>query len=152
MQQKGLAFIEVLISLFVLSIGLLGLALLQVNALKQQHESEYRILAVSQIDNIADRMRANPAGVSSGAYQINSTTPTSCNPCIPAQLANQDVYQWNQMNAQLLPAGQGQVTALGNNSFDIVIRWDGLKTGATGTACSGNSSMDLTCMSMRVQL
>ncbi len=134
MQQNGFALTEALISLLVISIGLLGLATLQLNALKHQQESEYRLMAVNQIDSMADRMRSNPVAISNGNYNnINAGTQApNCSTCTPAQIAQRDGYEWNLENAQYLPSGQGQIVALGTNVYDITIRWDARKTGATG--------------------
>ncbi len=46
-----------------------------------------------------------------------------------------------------LPSGRGQVT--GNaNLLIVTVMWDDDGTGATGTGCSGNAQVDLTCYSV----
>ena len=57
--QRGTTLIEVLIALIVLSIGLLGLALLQVTSVQSNHSAYYRSQATVLAHDLADRMRAN---------------------------------------------------------------------------------------------
>lgn len=152
--QHGFALTESLITLFILSIGLLGLASLQLNAIKHQQESEFRLMAINQANAIADRMRANIAGAKSGAYNglASQVSFSSCSICNAHQLAQKDRYEWNQDNMHYLPSGQGEIISLGGDLFEITIRWDNQKTGVTGTGCSGNPNIDLTCLKVRVQL
>lgn len=153
-KQTGFSLFEVLISLLIFGMGLLGLAALQLNTLKFNQESQYRLAATNLLNSMADRMRANPVGVSGGNYDAisDATTNPNCSSCTPAQLAQLDGYNWNQETALLLPAGQAEVQPLGNQVFDLIIRWDAQHTGATGTSCSGNAQVDLTCVTMRVAL
>ncbi len=103
---------------------------------------------------MADRMRANPVAVANGSYDGigPGTTAPNCNPCVPAQLAQQDGVTWNQDLARLLPAGQGTIVTASPNVFDITVRWDAYRTGAIGTSCSHDPSADLTCLAVRVEL
>jgi len=152
--QVGFSLIEVLVSVFVLAVGLLGLANLQITSLKINQEAEQRSMAISQINEMADRMRANPVGITAGDYNNLSGPPSlpTCNPCSPTQIASRDFSIWNVENAQLLSSGQGKVSNVGLNLFDIILMWDSLRTGATGTNCGGNPTVDLTCITMRIEL
>lgn len=114
LRQRAFTLLEVLVALLVLSIGLLGLASLQVFGLKFGHQSYERTQATLLIYDLADRMRANPWGVRYGYYTgpIPTSAPTpSCEsatltPCSPAQLAADDLYRWSQdVNARLASAG-----------------------------------------------
>jgi len=142
---------EILVTIVVLSIGLLGLAGLQVSGLQNNQSSYYRTVAMQQAYNIADRIRANAAGKDAGAY--DSLSGTASDPgcissgCTPAQMAQYDQYQWNTDNANLLPSGAGKVARNGK-IFTATIMWDDERTGATGTNCSGNTQVDLTCFTM----
>ena len=61
--QSGFTLIEVLITVLVVSIGLLGLAGLQISGLRANMGSEVRSNAAILANNIAERMRANQLGV-----------------------------------------------------------------------------------------
>jgi len=153
-RQPGFTLLEVLIALLVLSIGLLGLAGLQAKGLSYNQSAYLRSVATAQAYNMADRIRANPAGSSTGDYDNVSGLPSShtdCtkNVCSPAQMAAFDLYQWNTDNKNALPSGQGRVTVQNSNPrvLTVTVMWDDQRTGATGTGCSGNPKVDLTCFS-----
>lgn len=57
--QKGATLIEIMVSIVVMAIGLLGLASLQVNALKYQKTASQRSEAVQAAYDLGERMRAN---------------------------------------------------------------------------------------------
>lgn len=155
---QGFTFIEVLIALVVLSIGLLGLAGLQTLGLRANHSAYLRTQATLLAYDMADRMRTNLDEVHAAGGTYNSVsasaasgTPPSCNavgsPCTASQIATKDVYQWRTDLGNLLPSGRGKITGDGT-TYTITIMWDDLHTGVTGTGCGGNPAVDLTCLSM----
>jgi type IV pilus assembly protein PilV len=152
-KQQGFSLLEVLISTVVLAIGLLGIAALQGNAIRYNHSAQLRSIALAQASNMIDRMQANATGVNNGAY--NNVTGTgslpSCTTCSSAQIAQRDIYQWNTTNAQTLPLGQGRITRNGNQ-LTMVIRWDNDRSGATGLGCSGNTQIDLACLTLEIEI
>lgn len=111
--SSGFTLVEVLVAVLVLSIGLLGLAALQMTGLKNNQGAHLRSIAAIQLQAMADRMRANPEAVTSGAYHNPTATETSaCTTtagCSATAMAKHDFWEWNQRNAALLPAGQGFV-------------------------------------------
>lgn len=145
--SKGSSLLEVLISVVVLSIGLLGIASLQANTLRFNHSAELRTIASYQAYNMLDRIRANKEGAQAGAYNDLSGTPTlpSCTTCNATQIATKDISEWNTENSTLLPLGQGSVIR-NNNVYTVRIFWDNHRSNATGLDCSGNASIDLTCL------
>lgn len=151
--QNGFSLLEVLISVVLFAIGLLGLAALQLNLIKHNHSAYLRAIAISQTNNIVDRMRANYAGVQSGHYSSLSGTPSNpnCTVCTASQIAQRDHHEWNTNNAQLLPSGQGTIVRSGNQHV-VTLYWDNDRTGAAGLNCSGNSEVDLTCFIVTVRL
>jgi len=152
-QDDGFSLLEVLISVVILAVGLLGIAALQVNMIRYNHSAQLRSIAIAQVSNMIDRMRANYVGVKAGSYNNISGTPAApnCTVCTSSQTAQLDTHQWNSANALLLPAGQGTVISNGNQ-YTLTLRWDNNRSGATGTACSSNSQVDLTCLIVEVQL
>lgn len=150
----GVSLLEILISLLVLAIGILGLTSLQINALRHNQDAHQRSIALNQMTEFADRMRANPQGVSNGSYDSLSGKPSlpNCSPCNPAQIASRDLSIWNTENAILLPNGQGRINKVSANLFDVTLMWDSHRTGATGTNCSKDFNKDLTCITTRVKL
>ena len=152
-KQQGISLLEVLISVVVLAIGMLGIAALQANAIRYNQSAQLRAVAITQIGNMADRMLANSAGINSGAYDGITGIPSnpSCSVCSSGQVAQRDAFEWNTLNSQLLPNGQGTVTRNGARLL-ITMRWDNNRTGATGLGCGGDPDVDLSCLQMEVQL
>lgn len=110
---QGFSLIEVLISLVILAIGLLGLAMLQVSGFRYLSSAHLQYQAMLQASDMADRIRANPVGVENGAY--DHIEGVGVNPncitinCSPAQIAQTDQFEWNTQNAFLFPQGRGTV-------------------------------------------
>lgn len=71
--NSGFTLIEVLVTIIIVSIGLLGLAGLQIGGLRANMSSEARSKATLLANDIVERMRANLPGVEAGAYNIDST-------------------------------------------------------------------------------
>ena len=163
--QAGFSMVEVLVTLVVLSTGLLGVANLQVEALRSNQSAFLASVAAQQAQDMTERMQANPAGVMGGQYdhldasipgeQVNCQTAN----CTPAQLAMYDHNRWNTANQTLLPSGSGQVSAIATRTFLIGVRWnDKQLAGATGwqagsiaaTAC-GAPQANTRCFFLREQ-
>ena len=125
--QVGFSLLEVLIAVVILSFGLLGLAGLQANSLKNNHSAYLRSQAVWQAYDMADRMRANRTGLEAGAYDDMEGIPGNpnceANTCSAAQMAQYDAALWNGNNATRLPAGAGTVIAQGGGVYDITVSW-----------------------------
>ena len=115
--QRGTTLVETLVALLVLSIGLLGVAALQVNALQTNLSSHVRSQASVLAYDIADRMRANRAVALSGGYNIAyGATVTGTN-------MNQiDLQDWKASLTNTLPTGDGAVSLVGNIAL-IRVRW-----------------------------
>ena len=151
--ENGFTLIEILISVVVLAVGLLGLAALQINVIRYNHSAQLRSVAVSQLNTMVDRMRANYAGVKAGSYSNVTGIPglPTCTNCTSSESATRDANKWNTSNAALLPSGRGTVVG-SNGIYTITVRWDNDRAGVTGTGCSGNVKVDLTCLIMEVRL
>ena len=155
-KQTGVSLIEVMISIVIFSIGLMGMGALQITALQTTSDSYLRTLASFQAYDMAERMRANTAGVSANLYNNISGTGTAvnCTPdCTPSEIATNDTFQWNTKNASILPSGQGTVQGSGTgNLFTITIHWDDERMGATGLGCDTNNPADLKCLTITLVL
>lgn len=119
--------IEVLIALVVTSIGLLGLAALQVTSLKVNHSAYLRTQATELAHDMADRMRANPTAATSGGYDLSFVdTPANV-----TTLPGADLYDWTRMLQRELPGGVGSVAVQASGQALIVVRWNDAR-GDTG--------------------
>ena len=61
-KQSGITLIEVLVTLLITTVGLLGVAALQLSALKTTSDSAQRSQVVWLMQDLIERMRANPDG------------------------------------------------------------------------------------------
>lgn len=166
--QSGFTLLEILVAIVVLSIGLLGLAGLQVVSLTNNQTAHYRSIATQQAYDMADRLRANQVGIANGEYDdlTLANTPASdpdcaTNVCTPAQMADADHFQWQANTGRLLPNGQGFVCAQSlpcpvlaapnnaacpANAFRIQVSWN--EKAAVGNAGAGNVTQTfVTCVS-----
>lgn len=117
-RQAAFTLLEVLITLIILSIGLLGLAGLQTMSLRNNHSAYLRSQATSQIYDIVDRMRANTDQVNN-SYVFTESKYTfdeigqqtnDCDKkagCSAAQMAEHDLFNWKQAIRGALPQGIG---------------------------------------------
>jgi type IV pilus assembly protein PilV len=66
--QQGIALIEVLISVLVLGIGLLGIAALQSSSVRYSQSAQERTTALIMASTLTEVIRSNPDIARSGAY------------------------------------------------------------------------------------
>lgn len=113
---RGFSLIEVLVSLLILSLGLLGVAGLQTTSLRSNQTAYFRSQATAAASDIIDRMRANPQGVVDGNYDAIDTTNLPSDPncidsgCNASDLADHDIIDWATNTLSSLPSGAGTVS------------------------------------------
>lgn len=154
--NRGFTLLEALISLLVFSIGMLGMASLQISA-SRSTTSAYRISQSTWYAyDMLDRMRANQAGTDNGEYDgIDTADPPSAvdcsGDCTPAEMADVDILEWKTM-VETLPSGRGMISRA-NGQYTITVMWDELGTGATGTDCDPTQpNVDLFCHQVTTEL
>jgi len=134
--EPGFTLLEVLVTILVVSIGLLGLARAQVASLQFNHSAHLRSQATFLMNDILDRMRSNSTAAVGGHYtlalgQAAASPGRDCgNPaqsCSPAEMAAYDRWQWKQDLAGRLPGGDGAVQSMAGaaepGSFVVTVRW-----------------------------
>jgi type IV pilus assembly protein PilV len=146
-RQRGVTLVESMIALLVISIGLLGIAALQVTSMKQNNSALHHSQAVWIGYNIAERIRANFGQFdnydglnTSGSYSQDCASGS----CTAAELIDGDAADW-ATEMQNLPAGLGIISSSGAGHLLIKIMWDDEGTGASGTDCGSDPEVDLTC-------
>lgn len=110
--RAGFSLVEVLVSLVVLGIGLLGIAGLLTTGMRFNHGAYQRSQAVALADGLADRIRANPAGRATYTDQTAQENSNCADPdagCNATALARHDLYVWQRQLADALPGGSGVV-------------------------------------------
>ena len=160
-----MTLIEVLVALFILSTGILGAVAMQATAKKGSFDAMQRSMASSMAQDIIERMRGNNAasGVlnnyngttyGSGALAVPANRcNTNATQCTPAQLATNDLYEWEQSlrgadvtNATVINGGLlGVVGCINhvNNNVMVAISWEGREE--TSDGATNNVSFGQNC-------
>lgn len=144
--QGGFSLIEVLVSVLVLMVGILGVAAMQMVSFQTNQAAYARSQAIYLAQDILDRMRANPDGYEDSTVYDNVLTTTSstipndptcvttAGGCSSLQMAQQDVREWAHNFVDvlsttdyrpMLPGGVGQLTRDGTtNTFTATVTWN----------------------------
>lgn len=164
--NRGFTLIEVLVSVLILGVGLLGLASLQANSLRNNHSVYLRTQASLLAYDLIDRIRANKnTAIISNTYLIDfdeaPENVTNCQNtganCTGTDMALFDINQWkctlgawdaNGFCTALgikgsLPGGLASVTRDADNTFTIQIRYN---------ERAGQLNADMTTLQMRARL
>jgi len=132
--QAGFTLLEVMISIFILGIGLLGLAGLQVTGLKSSHSAQLRTEAIVHVYDIIERMRINKVVAQAGGYDIalGDAAPAT------SSVVDTDRGTWKTALALALPSGDGAITT-DDDLTTITIQWDDSR----GVGGSGNQNFSI---------
>jgi len=159
--QRGDTMIEVLVTIIILAVGVLGAAALQVTTLKNLSTSHSASAAAIIAEDLGERMRANPTAALADGY-VHNAAPGVFPDCVAgvcdmAQLAEYDIGSWWDQLTVVLPAGTAEVTRdiaapVGTNIFVLTVRWDEDRSGSNGTNCPVQSAADLECYRLNVTI
>lgn len=124
--QTGMTLIEVLVTLVITSVGLLGVAALQLTSLRNNQESYVRSQAAMLAADMLDRMRSNQAGFNAGDYDMSDDADGFDETGASGTIAADDIAAWQGAIDRLLPGSD--VDAAGrivreNRIVTITIRW-----------------------------
>jgi type IV pilus assembly protein PilV len=124
-EQRGFSLTEVLVSIFVLAIGIVGAAGMQLTALRTSQQSAFQTTALELAVEMADRMRANDRAMRSrdgGNPFLGLDYSTKMEPIAPpmlcygrsascdaAQMARFDLYEWERRLKAALPTARAVV-------------------------------------------
>jgi type IV pilus assembly protein PilV len=146
--QRGFSMIEVLVTMLIVSLALLGTSGLLTYAMRMNQGGQFRTQAVFLSSDLAERMEANRATAIAGGYDI--TAPTSDVDCTTAyctgdDLAASDLFKWRQAVVAALPQGQASPpvhVAVGSaHTYTITISWVDRQEKATQAAYSASSAV-----------
>ncbi len=121
-RESGFTLIEVLVALVILSIGLLGLAGLQVSGLRGSSSAYMKSAAMIYANDMVDRIRANRADAGGYSRALGAALPN------PADtVAKQDLVAWVgalQQDGKRggLPGGDGSVVVVGS-LVTVTVQW-----------------------------
>lgn len=129
--------IEILVSLLVVSMGILGMAAMQIRALKGNHSSMQRTQAVMTSYYILDAMRVDKD--SAKALNYNTGTNPICDPAsvTGTSLAKVNVKHWLQSVKETIGSATdlttcGSVTCDADGQCTVKVIWDDTRAGGLG--------------------
>ena len=141
--QRGTSLLEVLISVLIMAVGLLGIAAMQATALRNSQGSTERSQAVVQSYAIIDAMRANRERALAGDY---NTTGWMCAVPAAGNLASNDRGRWltslrtTIVNDVADESVCGSIECTAATSICVVgVRWDESRSGSTGGEQAGET-------------
>lgn len=140
--MRGISLIEMLIALLVLSFGLLGVAGLQAQSLKNNQHASLRSQATMLGNQLLDRLRANRLAACDDVGQCDFSTifdyGSTADPGYPPSttypsntVANADFTAWVPQLAAL-PQGTGAVDCDATGVCTVVVEWDETRGAVTG--------------------
>ena len=115
--QEGVGLLEVLITIVVLALGLLGLAGLQTVSLQLNQGALVRSQASNLAYDITERIRANWSDAAAYNIDVDDEPESS-----PETIAARDIKEWRDALAATLPDGKGSVEVVGNR-VTVIIQW-----------------------------
>lgn len=152
-KQRGVTLIEVLITMLVVAVGLLGAAGLQLASTRFQQTSSMRTQALLQADFIIEKIRVNNSNLTQANLATAVAAPASAylaaddyanagllpaDPacglngqlaCTAAQAAQRDLREWRESLARDLPGGRGSLFPVADggatepNARRVVVMW-----------------------------
>lgn len=148
--QRGVAMIEVLISMLVMAFGLLGFVGLQAKTTLTQFEAHQRAQAIVLLADMSERISLNRSHAT--AYEstdIGTTLPADA--CPTTSVAEQDLCEWAKLilgaaektgtgvdaiKVGAMLGARGCITSPAPNIYLISIAWQGVQaTGAPTSTC-----------------
>lgn len=135
-KSRGATLIEALVAILLSAIGLLALAGANVASVRYSKMSQYRGTATMLAADLAERMRANPAGMGGSGYavaanfaaQASLAAPsiaceTYVTSCSAAAMAAYDLSTWRNVVRSQLPEGSVQIITATTTGADVWLAW-----------------------------
>lgn len=129
--QQGLGMMEVVITILIMTIGLLGMVTLQLTTLRGATISNQRYIASDLAYDISERMRANPGNLADYVDVSTLAFTKNCkdNKKVQCTVAESDIF-WLKFNMeqidQVLPGADLVVTESGG-TYTATVTWNELK-------------------------
>jgi len=129
-KSAGFSLVEAMVSLIVISVGMIGIAALYGQGLSAGRTALSRTVAVNLASTMAENIRVNR--LAQAAY-AGAGADNNCDPaggggvdCTPAQMAAHDVFLWSANVAAELPNGVGAITFADGipPTYTITVTWD----------------------------
>lgn len=152
-QQAGFTMIEVLVTIAILVVGLLGLAAMQTLSTLAELESYQRSQALVLVRDMADRMSSNKSQITSYVASDLGLTPMACDQYLASPSYKLDLCEWNNQlngasekadagtrNVGAMIGARGCIVRLDPVTFLVTVAWQGLsRAGVPVEACGAGA-------------
>lgn len=136
-KQRGSSLIEVLITMIIVSLGLLGQAGVIALSAKASHSAYMRSQATLLSYDILERLRLNRSLAVANSFNINfAASGNDPSDSVPSgtDIQNVELRDWKSNIENALPNGDGKVSVDGGGNVTIVIQWvEVVKTANNGS-------------------
>lgn len=136
-RHKGASMIEVLVTFFILAVGLLGMLAMHTRLQQSEMDSYQRSQALLLLNDMANRINSNRNAASN---YVTGTTAVGAGMTCPTSTAttkDKDIGEWcnalqgaseTQATSKLgtLVGGRGCVENLGSGKYMLTVAWQGL--------------------------
>lgn len=144
-RSRGFSLIEVLVTMVVISLGLLGFAALQANSLKSNRVAMQRSMATVMANDIFERIRANRSSAANYAITLGEDPDDAT---VAGTVENTDLTAWRTNLAARLPQGTGTVAVAQNvigaaTAFDVTVTVQWAEVAETATTHTWSTSSRL---------
>lgn len=147
-RTTGFSLLEVMITILIVSVGLLGLAGLHSRSLVAETEAGGRGQALALIQDLAQRIEANQVGAKAAISSTLTLTNIGCGyACSTGSQFDTDLCEWDTAiaNAKSLSGACGCIETIGaNNEFLLSLAWRGRDNGFAPTAAQTCGSDTIT--------
>lgn len=152
-RESGISLIEVMVTVVIVSFGLLGIAGMLFSSVSAGQVSMQRSIASMLANEMADRIRSNYLAIQAGAFDTvqasdyagTAACTTTCmtGQCSPSDQAVLDVCLWKKQIIKQLPNASGSISNAGNLkcqqqgvpcAFVVAVTWNEKVYRTSGTA------------------
>ena len=156
-QQRGLSLIELMVSLVILVVGLVGIFNLHLISKRGSFEAFQQTQAAYLANDIVNRMKLNRSELSSyaGTYSGVRTAVKSCetNICTTSETLSWDQYQWDQpligtserVGSQNVGGLDSAIACITENAgaVSVTITWRGIRELSSSAKASSDCGHSL---------
>jgi type IV pilus assembly protein PilV len=128
-RQHGSSMIEVLVTMIIIALGLLGQASLVALSSKSNNAAFARSQATLLSYDIIERLRLNRAAAVNGDFTTDFATESS--DYDGSEIYEKELHNWKANVEQALPSGQAKIDVTGVGGVTISIQWSEVVKGST---------------------
>lgn len=116
--QSGFSLLEVLVTIVIISLGIMGVSALQVTGMKNSYSAFLRAQAAQYAYDMTDRMRVNRAAAEAGNYNLAMADAKPTGTTLP----DVDRAGW-LTQVESMPDGDGSIAVTADGVATVVVQW-----------------------------